>query len=164
MAAQTDLATVTGTVLDQSQSVIPAAKVTVRAIAIGSEHTTFTNTAGAYTLSALPVGQYTASLTAPDFTTVNIEPFNLEVGQTRTLNATLLVGTVESKVSVDAGAADLNQASAEIGAVIRPGQIRDIPLNGRNWAALMSLIPGAIDSSTGVESGVRFCRPFAGGQ
>jgi hypothetical protein len=156
LAAQTDRATLTGTVLDPSQKVAPGAKVTVHAVETGLVVVTIANSAGAYTISALPVGQYTATIAMPGFTTVNVEPFSLEVGQTRTLNATLSISAVVAKTTVEASAAGLDASSAEIGGVIRRSQIKEIPLNGRDWSSLMSLAPGAIDSSTGVEQGVRF--------
>src|SRR5215469_10688576 len=156
LAAQTDRATLTGTIKDPSGASVPGATVFIKATATQAEHTTTTTAAGAYTLDFLPLGEYTGSITAKGFETLSIETFVLEVGQTRTLNETLSVGAVASQVTVQAGASGLDQSSAQIGGVIQREQIQDIPLNGRNWASLMSLIPGAIDSSNGVESGVRF--------
>jgi hypothetical protein len=156
LAAQTDRATLTGTITDRSGGVVPGATVSVKAVATQAEHATVTNSAGAYTLDFLPIRQYTGSITAKGFDTLRIEPFTLEVGQTRTLNETMSIGVMLSQVTVPAAPPGLDQSSAEIGGVIQRSQIQDIPLNGRNWAGLMSLSPGAIDASTGVESGVRF--------
>jgi len=156
LAAQTDRAALTGTITDPSGGLVPGATVSFTATATHAEHTTKTNAAGAYTLDFLPIGEYTGSIVAKGFETLRIEAFVLEVGQTRTLNETMSVGAVQSEVSVEATAAGLDQSSGEIGGLIQRGQIQDIPLNGRNWASLMALTPGAIDSSNGVESGVRF--------
>jgi hypothetical protein len=156
LVAQTDRATLTGTITDQSGAVVPGAAVSIKAVATQAERTTITNAAGAYTFDFLPIGEYTGSIAAKGFDTLRIEPFVLEVGQTRTLNERMSVGAVLSEVTVQASAPGLDQSSAGIGGVIQRGQIQDIPLNGRNWAGLMSLSPGAIDASTGVESGVRF--------
>jgi hypothetical protein len=136
--------------------VVPGATVSIKSTATQAERTTTTNATGAFTLDFLPLGEYTGSIAAKGFETLTIAPFVLEVGQTRTLNETMSVGAVASQVTVEAAAAGLDQSSAAIGGVIQRGQIQDIPLNGRNWAALMSLSPGAIDSSTAVESGFRF--------
>ena len=156
LAAQTDRATLTGTITDPSGGVVPGAIVSITATATHAERRTTTNPAGAYTLDFLPIGEYTGTITAKGFETLTFDPFVLEVGQTRTLNQTMSIGAVAAQVTVQASASGLDQASAEIGGVIQRGQVQDIPLNGRNWAALMSLTPGAIDSSNGVESGVRF--------
>jgi hypothetical protein len=156
LIAQNDRAALTGTITDQSHGAIGSAKVSVKAIATGSEHATLTNSAGAYTLSALPVGQYTASITAVGFAPLSVQRFALEVGETRTLNAVLSVGALTSTVAVVAAAADLNQTSAEIGGVIQGSQTQELPLNGRYWASLMALVPGAMDSGSGGQSTIRF--------
>jgi hypothetical protein len=156
LAAQTDRATLTGTITDPSGGVVPGATVSIRASATHAEHTTTTNAAGAYTLDFLPIGEYSGTISAKGFETLTIDRFVLEVGHTRTLNQIMSIGAAASQVTVQATAPGLDQASAEIGGVIQRGQVQDIPLNGRNWATLMSLTPGAIDSANGVESGVRF--------
>jgi hypothetical protein len=156
LLAQTDRATLTGTITDQSQAVVPGAKISVKAVATGAQHSALTNAAGAYTISALPVGRYTASVTSPGFQPLSFEEFTLEVGATRTLNASLRVGAVSSEVMVVAAAPDLNQTSAEIGGVIQGDQTRELPLNGRYWASLMALAPGAMDSGSGGQDTIRF--------
>jgi hypothetical protein len=154
--AQTDRATLTGTITDPSGGVVPGAAVSIRAAATQAEHSTITNSAGVYTIDFLPIGEYTGTIRAKGFETLQIESFNLQVGQTRTLNGHMVVGAVATEVSVAAASSGLDQSSAEIGGIIQRSQIKDIPLNGRNWASLLALTPGAIDSSTGNESGIRF--------
>jgi hypothetical protein len=61
LAAQADRATLTGVVTDPSRSVVPGARVKPQAAATGTEYTADTNSAGAYTISSLLVGQYKAS-------------------------------------------------------------------------------------------------------
>src|SRR5262245_18728863 len=155
LCAQTDRATLTGTVTDQSHAVISDAKVVLTAGATGAEHVAITNGAGAYTLSALQVGRYTATISAQGFAMQRVEAFTLEVGQTRTLNAVLAGGTVSTSVEVNAGA-DLNQTSSEVGGIIQGEQTKELPVNGRYWASLMALVPGAIDSGSGGQSTIRF--------
>ena len=154
--AQTDRATVTGVVMDPSQSAVPGAKVILRAIATGSERSTLTNGAGVYTFSALPVGQYEISIAAKGFQDLRIQDFTLEVGETRTLNASVRMAAVSTDVTVVGATPDLNLTSAEVGGVIQGSQIQDLPVNGRYWADLESLAPGAISSGTGTQDTIRF--------
>jgi hypothetical protein len=154
--AQTDRATLTGSIRDQSEAVVPGAKITVRTLATGIEHVATTTAAGVYTLSSLPVGEFTASVSANGFQTVEFQKFKLEVGETRTLNAALQIGSVGSSVLVTAASADLNQASAEIGGVIQGDQTRELPMNGRSFVRLISLVPGAIDDAGSTQDQVRF--------
>jgi hypothetical protein len=156
LAAQSDRATLTGTVADQTQGSITGATITIRATATGLEQTTVSSAAGAYTLSFLPVGQYTMSVAAQGFDAVRIEPFPLNAGQTRTLNIMMKIGALSSEVTVVAATPDLDQTSAEIGGVIQGIQTQALPVNGRYWATLMALIPGAIDSGSGTQDQIRF--------
>jgi hypothetical protein len=156
LTAQTDRSTMTGTVTDQSNAVVPAATVTVKSVATGIERTATTNGVGAYSFSSLPVGQYTASIAAAGFQTLKFAPFNLEVGETRTVNATIAVGSVGASIQVTEATADLNQSSAEIGGVIQGAQIQELPMNGRSFVRLMSLVPGAIDDGGSTQDQIRF--------
>ena len=156
LAAQMDRAVLTGTVIDSSRSLIPGAKVTVHAVATGIDYSATSNSAGVYTLTGLPVGQYTASVSAVGFETLQIQAFVLEVGETRTLNPALQVGSVGSTVTVEAAAPDLNLANAEVGGVITGVQTEELPVNGRYWASLEALIPGAISAGTGTQDQIRF--------
>lgn len=154
--AQVDRATLTGTVLDPSRSVVPGAKVSLQAVATGIGYAALTNSAGVYTFTGLPVGQYTASVFASGFETLQIQSFTLEVGETRTLNPTLRLGSVSANVTVVDATPDLNLASAEVGGVITGSQTEELPVNGRYWASLEALIPGAISAGTGTQDTIRF--------
>jgi hypothetical protein len=156
IVAQTDRATLTGVVLDPSRSVVPAAKIAIQAASTGITYSTLTNSAGAYTVSGLPVGAYTVSIVATGFEPLQVQSFTLDVGETRTLNATLRVGAVSSNVMVVEATPDLNLTSAEISGVIQGKQKDALPVNGRYWASLMALIPGAISSGTGTQDAIRF--------
>jgi hypothetical protein len=154
--AQNDRATLTGTITDPSHKVIAGAKVSIIATATGIEHSSITNGAGLYTITSLPVGEYTASILAPGFETVKYAKFSLDVGQTRTLNAVMPLQSVASEVSVTETTTALDQSSAQIGSVIQGSQTQDLPLNGRSWVRLLTLVPGAIDGASGTEDQVRF--------
>jgi hypothetical protein len=156
LAAQMDRAVLTGEVTDSSKSVIPGAKVTAHAVATGIDYTATANSAGVYTLTGLAVGEYTASIAAGGFETLQVKNFTLDVGETRTLNPTLIVGAVSSNVTVVEAAADLRLSDAEVGAVITGNQTQDLPVNGRYWASLEALIPGAISAGTGTQDQIRF--------
>ena len=77
LVAQTDRATLSGTVTDRKQSLIPRAKVIVKSIATGLEYNATTNSAGIYIVPSLPVGQYTASISADGFQKIEFKPFTL---------------------------------------------------------------------------------------
>ncbi len=156
LTAQTDRASLTGVVMDPSRSVVSGAKVSLKATATGIESVALTNGAGVYTFSALPVGQYTVAIAAKGFQNQEVQTFTLQVGETRTLNATLQVGGGRSEVTVVAATPDINLTTSEIGGVVQGSQLQDLPVNGRYWASMEALLPGAISSGTGTQDTIRF--------
>jgi hypothetical protein len=156
LSAQTDRATLTGTIVDSSSATIERATVRLKAVATGLERSASTNGVGAYSFTSLPVGSYTASVTATGFETLQFQAFELQVGETRTLNATLTVGNVGTTVQVTAAADEINQTSAAVGGVIQGAQVQDLPMNGRSFERLESLVPGAIDDGGSTEDQIRF--------
>lgn len=66
---------------------------------------------------------------------------------TRTLDVQLEVGAVSTTVEVSAAATTLEQTTADIGSVVESRQIKDIPINGRNWSFLMAQAPALRSTS-----------------
>jgi len=155
LKAQTDRGTITGTIRDQQGRVIVGARLTVRSLATGVEHKTVTEGAGIYVVTALATGLYQVTVESDGFTRQQFNDVNLDVGQTRTLDAKLTVagGVTQVEVQPDAG---LSKSSAEIGGVFDYKQAADLPVNGRSFIGLLDLIPGAIDSGTGQMQDLRF--------
>ena len=156
MLAQTDRATITGTVTDRTGARLPSVEITVSSDATGTEVHSQTNKSGVYTVSSLPTGEYNVSFNAAGFGAHEIKDLRLDVGETRSLSIALDVANVASSVDVTPADGGLSKSSAEIGGVVHGSQATEIPLNGRNYVGLVSLVPGAIDSGTGTQDQVRF--------
>ncbi|MBN8733397.1 MAG: TonB-dependent receptor [Acidobacteria bacterium] len=154
--AQVDRATLTGTVSDASGAAIATATVTVEADTTGFRRQTTTSNDGVYRLPGLVIGAYTITIAKSGFQSVKIDNTVLRVGQTRTLDAQLTVGAVATAIEVTSAVTPLEQTNAEIGVAIADQQIRNIPLNGRHWAALMALAPGAVNVGEGNQNAIRF--------
>lgn len=154
--AQVDRATLTGAVTDATGASVGDAIITVQSPDTGYRRETRTSGAGLYQIPGLLVNTYTVTVEKTGFSPVRFEDVVLAVGQTRTLNAELKVGGVATQVDVTADATPLDQSNAEIGLVIADRQIRDIPLNGRHWASLMQLAPGAVNTGEGNQNSIRF--------
>lgn len=161
LAAQVDRATLNGTVTDESGAVVPQAKVAIVAPATGFRRETTAGTSGGYNLAGLPIGTYDVTVSHAGFKTSALLGLKLSVGQVYTFDARLEVGALTTQVDVTGTAVEVNRTSAEIGGVVAAQQVRSIPLNGRNWADLMALAPGAIDAGSGGGSDQRNIR-FAG--
>ncbi len=78
------------------------------------------------------------------------------VGHKRTLNIQLVIKTGAEQVSVKAEIVQLDTVDATVGAPIEQEQVSELPINGRNWATLTSLVPGAIDNGAGDQRTIRF--------
>jgi hypothetical protein len=154
LMAQTDRATMTGTVTDPSGRRVVGANLVITSDSTGLRRLAKTNGAGVYALSSLETGSYRVTVEAPGFAPFRVEGLTLDVGQTRTLDVKLIVAGEAKHIEVsDSG---LSRSSAEIGGVVHGKQAQDLSLNGRSFVGLVSLVPGAIDSGTGTQSDVRF--------
>jgi outer membrane receptor protein involved in Fe transport len=140
--AQLSTASVTGIVRDPTGGVVAQARVVLRNPGTAVERSTVTNTAGNYVFLAVNPGRYTLETSAPGFKSSAVSEFTLAVNQTATIDVVLEIGALEQTVSVEASAAEIESATAELGAVVAEKQVVDLPLNGRNFTQLLSLSAG----------------------
>lgn len=100
--AQVDRAVLEGTVSDPSGSIIVGANVKVAAVGTGLSEEEKTNSKGYYRISGLAVGGYTVTVTNAGFRMKVVEDVVLRVGQTRTLDVSLVVGAIDERIDVKA--------------------------------------------------------------
>ncbi|HET9179654.1 MAG TPA: carboxypeptidase regulatory-like domain-containing protein [Terriglobia bacterium] len=154
--AQINRANLNGTVTDPSGASVPNAKVVVVAPDTGFTRQATSTSSGVYSISSLPVGTYDLTISASGFKTYQTKGIDLSVGQTRTVNAQLVVGATTTTVEVKSSSQALATSNAEIATVIHPSQVGQIPINGRDWARLMTLAQGAINLGGGGQRDLRF--------
>jgi hypothetical protein len=142
--AQRATASIAGSIVDASEAAVPAATVTVKNVATGIERTVESNELGFYTVTALPAGPYSVTVTKAGFQTQSVPQLVLEVDQNATINLTLTVGSVSEAVEVTADAVSVDTRTATLNTVISQKQIAELPLNGRNVFQLMQLTPGTV--------------------
>ncbi len=155
-AAQTDRATLEGTITDPSGGTIPGANINVTEVATGISQMRKTNSHGYYLFPGLAVGEYTISVSNPGFKTKTLEKVSVQVGETHTLDVRLAVGEVAEKVVVNAQAEPAERTLAAQSSVITNTQIADLPSNGRDWASFTLLAPFAQDDGGGDQRTIRF--------
>ncbi len=156
LSAQIDRANLKGTVSDATGAAVGNATVTASYPQTGFTRTVQSTTAGEYVLSALPLGRCNVTVTAAGFEAKHVDDVDLQVGEFRTVDLRLGVGAVEQTVAVVASTVTLDQDSAATGGVIARQQVENLPINGRNWAGLMILVPGAINTGSGNQTSIRF--------
>ena len=156
LRAQVDRTAITGTVTDQQGNRVPGCEVLAIERTTGFERQTLTTSQGSYELPGLRPGVYSVRPFKVGFSVVNADSLEQVVGQTRTLNARLELAHGQQQTTVTEPLVQLDKVSATIGAAIELAQIEDLPINGRNWATLTALAPGAIDNGGGDQRTIRF--------
>jgi hypothetical protein len=171
--AQVSTASINGTVRDTAGAIIPDAAIVLRNVDTGVERRVVTNQVGIYAYFDVLIGNYTLEAAKSGFVTQKLNPFALLVNQTTTFDFVLTVGSTKQTISVDAAAAQVETSTAELGAVVNDKLVTDLPLNGRNFTQLLTLIPGVSpvnvsQSSSGfgatVTQGAAFTFPAVNGQ
>src|ERR1700736_6718314 len=154
--AQVDRAVLEGAVTDPAGAVVVGASVKIQAGDTGLSEEQRTNSNGYYRFPGLAVGRYNVTVTAAGFTPRVIEEVTLLVGQTRTLNTRLEIGTIAERIEVKSEADPADRSSAEASTVIDTSQIANLPNNGRDWASFTLLAPFAQDDGGGDQRTIRF--------
>lgn len=154
--AQVDRAGLNGTVTDSRGNRVAAANIIVVQSATGLVRETVSSSTGAYDIPELPIGWYRVTCSAPGFRQFVFDGLQQTVGHTRTLDIRLAVGSVTQQVSVTGLDSQLDRMSDTLGASTESEQVRELPLNGRNWATLTALVPGAVDTGGSNQRSIRF--------
>ncbi len=140
-------AVLNGTVTDPSGAVLPNASVTVtQQEGTAAPRTVTTNAQGAYSISDLPPGNYTVTVTVPGFQKFQATNVTLNVAQTRTVDAKLTTGTVSQTVTVQQNAVALDTTTSELAGTISGTQVTQLQLNNRNFEQLVTLQPGVVSA------------------
>jgi hypothetical protein len=156
VVAQVDRAVLEGTIKDPSGGSIAGANVNVLSVETGISQEQHTNTNGYYRFPGLAVGRYTVTVSNNSFKTKVVDDVVLQVGQTRTLDVALEVGSISEKVEIRVADSPAERSSAEASTVIRDDQILNLPNNGRDWASFTLLAPFAQDDGGGDQRTIRF--------
>ena len=143
LRAQVAGATLSGTITDSQGGAVPNAKVSVKNIATGVTVETTANATGAYTVPNLNPGDYEASISADGFSTT-VSKLTLTVGAKQEMNIALTVGQVVQTVEVTGAAPQVELQSSTISGNVSATTVRELPLNGRDWASLAQLEPSVV--------------------
>jgi len=139
--AQVGAGQVTGTIIDMQRAPVPGATVTAVRVRGGAVRTAVSSSSGDYTLPVLPPGEYRIDVELPGFRPIHRKGIRVETGETIRLDFTLVVGALADATTVTADAPVL-RATASLGQIISEEKIAALPLNGRSFITLASLVPG----------------------
>ncbi|MBL8211546.1 MAG: TonB-dependent receptor [Bryobacterales bacterium] len=142
LAAQTSLATITGTITDPQGAGIPEVKVEVTNLGTGLTYARNSSADGTYVIPQLPIGAYKLEASVTGFKAFLQSGITLEVNQRQRVDIRMEVGNVSESVSVTAEIPRVQTEDSTLGAVVERKRIEELPLNGRHVFNLVKIVPG----------------------
>jgi hypothetical protein len=135
--------TITGTVTDPTGAVVPKANVTVINEETNAARTALTNDDGDFTVALLPPGYYRVSVEKTGFRRSVHANVRLDVDQTARVDFALQVGILTEELKVTDTPPSIQTDTSTLGQVIDGRDVRDLPLNERNFLSFALLAPGS---------------------
>jgi len=144
-------ATLSGSVKDPSGGVLPGVTVTAIHEATGNTFLAVTDETGAFRLP-VRTGSFQLVIELEGFASAK-RRLELLVGQTAVVALELVPATIETAITVTGDAPLINPTSSTLGSNVDPRQMRELPLNGRNFVDLTMLAPGSRQNASSDELG-----------
>ncbi len=152
--SQETTGTITGTVTDAQDALVPDAVLTLSNLEQGASRNATSNRQGIYEFKFLEPGRYQVTASRTGFRQFAKTDLDLTVGQTMRVDFALKLGDVSQSISVsDVRSQMLNTESSEVSHVINSTEVADLPLNGRNFDDLIPLMAGATTGMQGQSNG-----------
>ncbi|MBM3727883.1 MAG: hypothetical protein FJW40_20970 [Acidobacteria bacterium] len=142
LCGQATEGTILGSLTDPTGASIPNASVSITNTLTGVTRATTTNGAGEYTVTNLPLGEYSVSAEASGFKRAIHPPVPITVKARVRVDLRLEVGETAQSVEVTGATPLLKTDTAEVGVVVSRQILQDVPVFGRNFLALAALVPG----------------------
>jgi hypothetical protein len=139
--AQVPVGTITGTVRDQSDAVVPGVSITIHHSATGVERHLTSGDDGAFSAPSLAAGGYVVTAQLPGFRTRTID-VTVATGRVATVDVRMEIGQASETVTVAAAAIHVETEAHAVTGVITRQKIQELPLNGRSFLQLAFLEPG----------------------
>ncbi len=133
---------INGVVTDVQGASVTGAKVHLQ-LAGGGSFDTVTNARGSYTFPSIAAGDYVIRTQMDGFATLE-KRISLLVGNLLPVDFTLTLASANTTVDVVTDPQQISTSTSEIAGNIDPVQMKEVPLNGRNWLELSLLIPGIV--------------------
>lgn len=138
---------ISGTVTDPTGAAIPNAAVVATQTDNGRQTTVTTNSTGNFTFPTLLPAHYSLRISAAGFETNMQKDLVLEANQAVSADAKLTIGAENTTVTVDTAPPQIDTTTGTLSEVIDRQRVLDLPLSGRNTAALVLLVAGVSDAT-----------------
>lgn len=140
-------ASASGRVTDPTDAVVSGAQVTARNVETNLTFTAVTDQEGRFRFPYLRPGTYELNAQASGFTDAK-RSVTLTIGGTIDLTISLSIASVETDVNVTGEQELLEAARTQIAGTVQQTEIKDLPLNGRNFLDAALLVPGVSPTNT----------------
>ncbi|HLW82005.1 MAG TPA: carboxypeptidase-like regulatory domain-containing protein [Candidatus Acidoferrales bacterium] len=151
LAQSANSGTVSGTVVDPSNAIVPGASITLVNTATLATRTTLSNKEGQYVFAFVDPGTYKVSVSKAGFKTTVVSNQVVQLGLQTTINITLQVGEATTTVEVTSiPGANLQTLTPTVGTTLSSAIILNLPNQNRDASTLATLEPGQnINGATG---------------
>ncbi|MFQ5740935.1 MAG: carboxypeptidase regulatory-like domain-containing protein [Acidobacteriota bacterium] len=140
--AQVTTGTISGTVTDESGSLVPETTITLTHLATGTTRTVVTDSLGRYQVPGLALGSYEVKAEHSGFQAAIRTGIELAIGRHAVVDLTLRVGAVTEQIVVTADSSQVDTTGSTLAGLVDDKKIRDLPLNARTYVQLTTLEPG----------------------
>jgi len=148
--AQTStVGSINGTVRDPKGAAVPKAAVDIKEERTGLSRTVTTDGNGFFSALSLPAGVYTVSTAPQGFKKTVNNGVELHVSEDLVINLIVQVGQVSETIVVTGEAPQVATTGGDVSSLVSEKQVTELPLNGRNYAALVTMIPGVSPANGG---------------
>jgi hypothetical protein len=135
--------TLRGRILDPAGLGVSSARVLLTNSSTGAESTASSDAEGSYQFVRLTPGRYRLVVEKPGFRNAMREAVDVAVNEVTVADMRLILGESAEFITV-AGEADVVQSQrVEIAGRVDERRVRELPLNGENFAKLVMLAPGS---------------------
>ncbi len=156
---QAATAAISGRVTDSSGAAVPGALLTIKNAATSATQTVNTDDQGRYTVADLPIGPYDVTVSKTGFQNSARTGLTLTVGSAPVLDFQMTVGQASETVSVSAEVSQVETTTSAISSLVNQTQMRELPLNGRDFEQLILLAPGVSSYPAGGSSALTSVAP-----
>ena len=142
LLGQTVSTEILGLVTDATGAVVPGAVVTINRLATGDVRSAVTNETGNYIFPLLDIGEYSVTCKAKGFKTEVRQGVVLRLQEKARLDFEMQVGDQVETIEIRGAPPLLKTEDATLGQVIESKRVIELPLNGRHFGQLATLMPG----------------------
>lgn len=144
--AQSTAGSISGTVTDESNAVIPGVTITVKNVDTGAERVQVSDAQGRYRVLNLTPGPYQLTAALEGFGTVLTDRLTVAIGKDTLVDVQMKVGAIADQITVVGETSSVSLGTTTAGGVVTTRQIAELPLNGRSFMQLATLQPGVVVS------------------